>query len=126
MTSRILPPEEWPRLAGTEAETIWPLLSPETARVLVIEQDAEIVGCWLLYPLLHAECVWIAPAHRGRGAVARRLLALMRRVAQSLGWRTVITAACSDEVRRLLDHLGAVPIPGTHHAIPIGERSCPR
>lgn len=126
MTSRILPPDEWPRLKGTEAETIWPLLSPETAQVLVVEQGEDIVGCWLLYPLLHAECVWVAPDHRGRGAVARRLLAFMRRVAQDLGWRTVMTAACSDDVRRLLTHLGAIQVPGTHHVIPIGVRSCQR
>jgi len=122
MTSRILPPEEWPRLQGTEAEAVWSTLDPDTARVLVVERDDAIIGCWVLVPILHAECLWIAPAERGHGSVARRLLRLMRDTARALGFRGVATSACSDQVRHLLARIQAVPLPGTHHVIPIGER----
>lgn len=117
MTSRILPPDEWPKLTGTEAETVWPLLNPAQAHVLVVEDGSVIVGCWVLMPVLHAECLWIADAHRGKASVARRLWTGMRRLALSLGVSTVATAAISDDVRGLLDHVGAVKVPGDHYAM---------
>ena len=80
--TRILPPDEWPRLVGTEAETVWPYL-PETAHVLVIERGQEIVGCWVLAPLFHVECLWIAPTCRKTTSVARRLWSDMRRLIRS-------------------------------------------
>jgi len=61
MNDRILPPEEWSRLNGTEAESVWPMLNPGSARVLVVEEGAEIVATWTFLTVLHAECLWIAP-----------------------------------------------------------------
>lgn len=116
MTTRILPPDEWARLAGTEAETVWPHLPP-SAHVLVVEQDDQIVGCWVLMSVLHAECLWIASAHRGKASVARRLWAFMRRTAAGLGAPVVATAAVTDDVRRLLEHVGATKVPGDHYAM---------
>lgn len=117
MSARILPPEEWPRLAGTEAETIWPLLDPRRAHVLVVEHGDAIVGTWVLMNVLHAECLWIAPEHRHGVSVARRLWTFMRRTARSLGVPVVATAALTDDVRALLDHVGATKVPGDHYAM---------
>lgn len=119
MTTRMLPPEEWPRLEGTEAETVWPLLDPERAQVLVVEDNGAIVGCWVLMSVVHAECLWIAEAHRGKTSVARRLWIGMQRAAQALGVPIVATAALSDEVRDLLDHVGATKVPGDHYAMKV-------
>lgn len=123
MRSRILPPVEWPRLAGTEAETIWPALNPARTRIVVVEQDGQIVGCHVLSLVLHAECLWIHPAHRGRTGVARRLWGAVLQTARCVFQaQTIATAATSDDVRRLLTHVGAIDLPGTHHVIPLGDR----
>lgn len=116
MVTRDLPRAEWPRLAGTEVETIWPHL-PESAHVLVVEDAGNIVGTWLISPVFHVECVWIAEAHRKQASVARRLLVGMKRLAASLGTRRVMTAAVSDDVRRILASLQATPVPGDHYVI---------
>lgn len=115
----MLPPEEWPRLAGTEAERVWPLLDPAQAQVLVVEQGGAIVGVWVLMRLVHAECVWIAPAHRGRGSVAKRLVSFMRDRARAWGARTVIGSATRDEVATLIGKLHGQPLPGQMFVIPL-------
>lgn len=118
---RLLPPHEWYRLAGTEAETIWPALDRRTARVLVVEAAGEIVGCWILAPVYHAECLWIAPEHRGKAGVARRLWALMQKTVRTIGARTVATAAESDEVKALLARVGAVKVPAENYVMTFKE-----
>lgn len=119
MTSRILPVEEWHRLEGTEAGPVWRHFDPERTTVLVVEHEGAIVGAWTLLNVLHAECLWIAPAHRGKTSVARRLWTLMQRTAQQLGVKAVATAAMSNEVRGLLEHVGATKVPGDHYAMRI-------
>jgi N-acetylglutamate synthase-like GNAT family acetyltransferase len=119
MTTRLLPPEEWARLAGTELDGVWANL-PASARVVVVEdEEGRIVGCWSLFSVLHVEGVWIAPEHRGRSAVARRLLVGMRHQARDMGASGVCTAAVSDDVRALLDHLGAARVPGDHYVMSV-------
>lgn len=117
MTSRILPPEEWSKLEGTEAGPLWPHLDPSRTTVLVVEDGGVIVGTWLLLNVVHAECLWIAPAYRGRTSVARRLWTGMRRAAQAMKVPVVATAALTDDVRALLDHVGATKVPGDHYAM---------
>lgn len=117
MTSRILPPKEWPKLEGTEAGAIWPHLDPARSQVLVVEADGAIVGTWVLMSVVHAECLWIADAHRGKASVARRLWTAMRRTAREMGVPIVATAALSDDVRTLLEHVGATKVPGDHYAM---------
>ena len=125
MTSRTLPQEEWPRLAGTEVEHVWPLLNPANARILVVEDDAgQIVGTWVLMRVVHVECLWIHPNHRGKTAVGRCLLAAMRPAARAWGYSTVITGAISDEIRRMITRFRGVKIPGDMYAIPVGDSSC--
>lgn len=124
MTSRVLPVEEWPRLRGTEAETLWPHLDPTMAQVLVVEDGGEIVGTWVLVKMVHAECVWIAPAYRGSFGVAKRLLVGMRRLALACGVKTVWTSAMSDHVRSLIGTLQGVRLPGEHYVLPLERASC--
>lgn len=118
MISRLLPRDEWHRLAGTELEAAASVL-PADAQVLVIEDNGEIVGCWSVIPYVHVEGLWIAPAHRKRSSVGRRLLTGMRRVAQALGADVVLTAATDDTVRQLITEYGGVSLPGTHHVLPV-------
>ena len=122
MTTRILPPEEWWRLADTEAADVVQSFS-DAARVVVVEVDGVIVGCHVLQPILHAECLWVHPAHRGKAGVARRLWAGVQAEAREhFGVRAFATAAVSDAVERLLDHVGATKLPGSHYMVPVGDR----
>jgi hypothetical protein len=113
----VLPPAEWPRLKGTELESVWPHLHADRATVLVVECDGHIVATWMLVTIVHAEGLWIAPAFRKRTSVARRLWLAMRRAVRERGVLTIATSAVTDEVRELLDHAGAVKLPGDHYSM---------
>lgn len=124
LETRVLPPDEWGRLVGMECETVVPHLRPGRDQVVVVERDGVIVGSWVLLWVLHAECVWVAPAVRGSRGVVRRLLEGMRAAARSLGVARVATAAQSDDVRRILDHLHAERLCGDHYMLDV-TRSVP-
>jgi hypothetical protein len=115
MTTRVLPPEEWDRLAGTELEGL-AAARLDTMTVLAVE-DAEgaIVGCWSLLPIWHVEGIWIAPDHRGRSAVARRLLAGMRAVMAARGLHGVWTGAALDTVASLITRIGGRALPAQYY-----------
>lgn len=119
MTTRLLPVVEWPRLQGTEAEALYPLLQPDRSIVVVVEDGDQIVGCHVLLWVLHAECLWIHPAHRGKTSVARRLWRTVQRTARACGVHALMTAACDDTVRGLLAHAGAAQLPGDHFMVPV-------
>jgi hypothetical protein len=121
MTTRILPREEYGRLAGTEAESVWPHLDPKQARVIVVEDEGMIVGVWIAMRVLHAECLYIAPDYRKRSVVGRHLLKAMRHEADIAETGGVWTAANSAEIRLLLNRLGAKPVPGEHYIMPMGR-----
>ena len=133
MRTRILPPEEWPRLKGTEAETAWPHLDPENARVVVVEDGGEIIATWTLMRVVHAECIWVRPSHRGLISVARRLFLGLRGIASAWGARRVWTASLSTEVTDLIERFGGEPVPGQHFVLPLKmkrhqeskEEACP-
>src|SRR6185295_5254448 len=104
MTRRVLPYEEWHRLGCTEASSVWPLLDPSQAEVIVVEQDATILGAIILMHVLHAECAYIDPAHRQKSAVGRQLMAGLReRVEAAHGHGGVWAAAITDTMRGLLE-----------------------
>lgn len=126
MTSRILPFSEWERLPE-ELDPILMGLTPGTSRICVVEDEGRIIGRWLVFPVLHAECIEIDASYRRSGGVARRLLRLMKQAAQSLGFDRVWTASASEDVTKLLSHprLGAVPIAALSFVLPVGkEESC--
>jgi len=118
MIARILPVEEYPRLTGTEAEQLWPHL-PESARVIVVEDNGCIVATWTLMQMVHAECIWIAPTHRGSFGVVRRLLGKMRETASEWGVAKVITASLSPYVSNLIRRIGGIRIEGESFLLPI-------
>lgn len=119
MTSRILPPSEWARLTGTEAEPLIAHLDPANAQVLVVEDDGQIVGTWTVLRLVHVECVWIAESHRGAFGVVKRLLRGMREIARGWGARNVLTGALTPQVEALIESLHGTPLPGRHFVIPV-------
>lgn len=118
MTTRLLPPEEWPLLVGTEAETVWPHLVPENTQVFVVEDGGRIVGCWIAMRVVHAECLWIAPDYRGSFAVMRRLWAGMRLMVRAWGASVFLTSAVTNNVRKLIARFGGRSVPGDVFALP--------
>ncbi len=103
MTDRILPPEDWHRLHGMDLANVLQYLPPAETTVIVVEDDAgAIVGCWATFRVHHAEGVWIAPEHRGKTSVARRLWRRMRAVVTERGASSVITAAMDPAMDALL------------------------
>lgn len=125
MTARELPVSEWHRLAGTELATVAPLMRQDTSRVLVIEDEGRIVGCWALFPVWHVEGIWIDERYRCRGSVARRLLSGMRRWIRESGLSAVVTSALSPDIEALLVRLNAYALPGSAYVWPMkGSERC--
>ena len=122
MTTRVLPPEEWEKLAGTELDAARPFLNPAETLVLVVEEDGQIVGSWAAMRHVHLEGVWVHPDHRGRGAVAAHLLKAMgAAVAATFGVSVAWTAAENEDVAHLITgHLNGTELPGRHFVVPIG------
>jgi hypothetical protein len=124
MTSRVLPPAEWPRLAGTELAPIISAMGGDTTTVFVVEDDtSEIVGCWSLLTCAHMEGLWIAPAHRRAASVLRRLMVTMRKTLEERQIGAVWTSAMDDEIATIVKACGGMDVPGKHFVVPV--QSCP-
>jgi N-acetylglutamate synthase-like GNAT family acetyltransferase len=121
-TTRVLPHNEWSRLAGTELETLAPILNPETTRIVVVERDGVIVACWAVTIMVHLEGIWIAPSHRKSASVGRALLQSAREQVRALGGRWAITGATTDDVRGLISKLGGERLPGESYIVPIPQK----
>lgn len=126
MKARVLPVAEWDRLVATEFPHVLPYLGPEDARIVVVEDGDEIVGCWGLMPMWHVEGLWVSPAYRHTPSVFRRLFALMRREIQAVAPRWLMTGAQDDVVAELLTkHAGAVKVPMEQYMIRTqGDQRC--
>lgn len=100
---------------GTEAEQLWPHLDPSRSSVVVVEAGEQIVGCAVLFHVLHADCVWIHPDHQRRAAVARRLWWGVEQTARDT-WhaRTVAVGATLTVMAKFLRRVGAIRLPGEH------------
>lgn len=122
MESRILPVAEWSRLTGTELGIHWRLLNPEAVQVIVVEDESgAIIGTWALMSFVHAEGFWIAPEHRGKSSVLRRLWAELVKTAKARGLQSVVTSSVSDDVTRLLESRNAMPMP-TSYVLPMDPK----
>lgn len=112
MTSRILPPEEWPRLDDTLLASVWRTMRPECSEVIVVEQDGVIVASVALLLTLHAECLSVT----GGPGVARALWTALRARVRATGAEAVWGAAVEAPMQRLLMR-HAEPIPGEHFLV---------
>lgn len=120
MTTRLLPRDEWDRLRGTDLGMASSQLPPNT-RVMVVEDGSEMVGCLALLPLTHCEGLYIAPAHRKRGRVLRRLLQALGREAQALSVPIVFPASTSAPMTDLIMGLGGIEIPARFFALNVEQ-----
>lgn len=119
MTTRLLDPIEWPRLDAASAETVWRLLDPTKASILVIEQDGQIVGTLTLMTVLHAECLWIHPDHRRSFGVMKRLLNGLWSTARALGFKALWSGSITTEMSNILRRIGGSVVPGKSYVYPV-------
>lgn len=121
MTTRLLPPSEWPRLAGTLLDPAWRDLGIED-RVLVVEQDGQIVACGALLQRWHLEGFWTHPDYRGKASVGRRLWAATKALVAGMRVREVLCMATTKEGRHLIEAFGqAIPLECEHFAVQVGR-----
>lgn len=112
--------EEWHRL-DESLDDIIAGLRPGSSQIVVVEDKGEIVGHLMLFPVLHAECLWIAPAYRKRASVLRWLLAGMKSGAKALGFDRVWGSSVSDEMTKILAHpkLRGIVLPSLSVVLPV-------
>lgn len=122
MNTRILPPEEWHRLRGTELGEAYPFFDPDKTTIIVVEDGDRVVGCWSLLTVVHVEGLWIDSSYRKGATVGRRLIREMKALAKEKGYRAVVTTAQSDDIVGLVGNMGGHLLPGEHFVIPINIR----
>lgn len=109
--ARLLPPDEWPRLAGTDLESVWPHLDPTTARIVVVERQGRIIGAVSVLRQVVLECLWVAPEWRARSTVGGHVLRLALQVAKHWGVRMAFTLPATDGLMAQAVRCGGVRIP---------------
>ena len=118
MKSRILPEAEWSRLSDS---TYAMHLDARRGHFVVVEDEAgEIVGRLMFVLVPHAEELWIAPAHRKRGAVMRHLLNALHEAGEMFGVEAIVGGARSHEMHAVItEHLHGTPLKVGYYAIPV-------
>lgn len=111
--ARVLDPAEWldklrdTPLAGTT-------LDPDESFIVVVEApDGTVLACWAAFNAVHVEGVWVHPAHRRQGGVARALLDAMTQALRARDIREVITNAEDAAIEAIIQKLGGILLPGT-------------
>ena len=74
LTRRVLPPEEWDKVAAIPPFSTGGLPNPEFWRIVVVERDGVIVAACSLFDTVHWDCFWEAESDRGNPVVFKRLL----------------------------------------------------
>lgn len=123
MTTRILPPEEWSSLAGTELERVaTEVMNRDGVSVIVVEDEGEIIGCWALMTVAHVEGLWIAPTHRRRGGVFRKLWRAMCQLTLDRGIGSVFTHGATADMRTWIQAFGGERMTGEGFVLPMSRR----
>ena len=116
MHSRILPPEEYGRLSVTGLHPILSDFRPEDMRVVVIEQNGEILATTTVVRTVHLESLWVKP---GSGAGVIRQL-LRKVVDVGLQWgRIAFAQSCRENVRNILGRLSGKKLDVETYILPL-------
>jgi hypothetical protein len=111
-TVRILPREEYPRLADLPFASRG-LPDPDRTIILVAEDDAgTIVGLWAAMTAIHLDGLWVEPSYRKHSRVAVQLLRGMKALLQRHGLIQSFTYVESAEVLMLALKAGFTRLPG--------------
>jgi hypothetical protein len=125
MMTRILDASEWDRLGQSGLLTLLPYVDPRDARVVVVEENGEILASLAVLRMAHFEGLWIEPSHRGNAGVGRALIRAAFHVAHEWGdW--AIGCAATGTMQDVMVRLGGAKIPVDTYALHLGgERTCP-
>lgn len=118
---RVLPPDEWHKVADREPYATNGLPNPDHWLILVVEEDDQIVASAALFDAVHWDGFDVAPTHRGRPAIFGGLLTLGIEVLQQRGVPHVhCTIAHSlPGVSAMAERFGFVPAPGKLHLLAV-------
>ena len=119
MMVRPLPVGEWDRLAHTDLGQSLAFVLPEKTEILVVEEGDEIIGCWAVLAIPHAEGLWIHPRYRGKTSVARKLWTAMQATIARMGFTRVQTGACDPLIAALLERHGATKLAMDSYILPV-------
>ena len=102
--SRILPPEEFHKLAGLPLHAS---VAGTEALVAVVEDDSgQVVATWAAITALHLEGLFVTPDCRHVAPVAKRLVLQMFEALQTIGAQQVVTVTQDDVVAALAEKIG--------------------
>jgi len=122
VNTRQLPVAEWPRLADTVLVNVWDTLSPDHTRVVVVEDDkGKIVGTCAVMTFVHVEGLGIAEDCRKQGAVWRRLMHGVGKVAEEIGVRAMVAGSADEEMSDYLARMGTTPLDAQFCAVPMNQ-----
>lgn len=113
-TVRVLPPEEWDRLAAYEPFKSNGLPTIDHWRVIIVEDDGKIVGFCCLFNAVHWEPWWIAPLYRGKPGILRQLIEQSEAILTEAHVQTAFVTVGDDlpENQDLVEHFGFERAPG--------------
>lgn len=125
MKARVLPPEEWDRLAQSELPALLALTHPRDVDVVGIESGGELAACIAVLKITHFEGVWVDPRFRGNPGVMRSLLREAYAIPEARGEHWAIGGAATPDMRGYLSRIGA-PLQADYYAIKVGGDECPQ
>lgn len=104
---RILKPEEISLIGHLPPFNSGPALpDPENSRVVVAEDDGEIVAYWMACVTCHVEPIYIDPKHRDGGFVAGRMLSMLLQELRDNGIEHAYVFGERPEIKNYLERLG--------------------
>jgi len=123
MNVRILKPEEWVRLKGSEIPDLMPFVAPQNVAVIVAEDEhGEIIGTVMALQVTHLEGFWIDPKHRG-GIIPRALLRQAYAMARMRGECWMLGGAADDDERMddIMLRLKGRALPVKFYTLPVRD-----
>lgn len=124
VTIRELAPEEFERVEREVPffkESGFSTPDPRNTRILIGEDDrGKIVAFWFAFTAVHVEPLWIAPAHRKRAGVLRKLWASMAGLLRTTGSNVAFGIVSDMDLPThapLAHKLGFMKVPGSLYMI---------
>jgi hypothetical protein len=114
ITTRLLPPEEYSKLADTEPYRTGGLPDPDHWRIIVVEDEGRIVGSCAIFDAVHWDYWHVDEAYRGNPVVFRDLVMGGVQVLVDHNVDLVHTTVPNGqpEVEEMLTRFGFQPAPG--------------
>lgn len=118
MSVRVLPASEWDRLP--ETPHIAYAVPPQDSRLVVLEENGEIVGTLFVARVTHFENLWLSPSKRGNAKAAMELVEEAYRQARSFGSTWAWGASDTDKASAIIKRVGGKELAVKTFIIPIG------